>query len=295
MTPWLHQARREGWALGAFNANTLEQILAIVQAAAQEQAPAIIQISRRALLHAGSGDASLGLRILAPAALAALDRVETPIGLHLDHAPEHLILEALALGFTSVMFDGGDLPYQENIAATRRMVIAARAAGAGVEAELGEVPRMDGKQAHPPAELTDPATAEQFVRETEIDALAVSIGSVHAVQTKSVQLDLPRLEAISQRVSVPLVLHGSSGVSDDHILQAVRLGICKVNVATQLNQAFTGAVRACLAQQPALVDPRPYLDAGREAMRLAVIERMRLFGASHRWNPSLQEKHHATR
>lgn len=279
--PWLLCAQHEGWAVGAFNANTLEQVQAITAAAEAENAPVIVQISHRALQYVGAGSPTLGLRYMAEIGRIAAQTVSVPVALHLDHAPQSEVEQAIALGFTSVMFDGGDLPFAENIAITRLLVAEAHALGICVEAELGEVPRADLPAA--PGEdnpQTDPAEAAHFAAETGIDALAIAIGSVHAVKQKTVTLDLDRLQAIRAQVSVPLVLHGSSGVTDEHIARGIALGLCKVNVATQLNQAFTGAVRGKLAADPGLVDPRRYLELGRSAMCDAVRERIRFFRAS---------------
>jgi len=279
--PWLLGAGDEGWAVGAFNANTLEQVQAIVQAAQDEAAPAIIQVSHRALLYAGSGDPYLGLRYLAQIGITAAQSVTVPVSLHLDHAPENEVIQALKLGFTSVMFDGGDLSLEENIKRTRALVTAARPLGANLEAELGEVPRADTPGLFNPIDsLTNPREAVEFVEQTGVDALAIALGSIHAVRSKEVILDLERLKVIRSVVKVPLVLHGSSGVRDDHIAAGIKLGLCKVNVATQLNQAFTGAVRKALAEDAEGVDPRKYLDQARQAMRMAVRERIRFFGAA---------------
>lgn len=278
--PWLRAAQRGGYAVGAFNANTLEQIQAIVSAADAERAPVIIQISRRALQYAGLGDARLGLRYIVAIAQVAANSVAVPVALHLDHGDEADVLLALELGFTSVMFDGGELPLAENIAATARLCRAAHAAGATIEAELGEVPRLNAAGEADAGALTRPDEVAAFVAATGIDTLAVAIGSVHAARQKEMQLDLPRLAAIRAAVDAPLVLHGSSGVTDASLAEGVRLGLCKVNVATQLNQAFSAAVRAALAADEREIDPRRYLGLGRAAMAGQVAERIRVLGSA---------------
>ena len=283
--PWLVHAQRERYAIGAFNANTLEQVQAIVQAAEAERAPALIQISHRAALHVGRGNATLGIRYMAAAGVVAAQSVSVPIGLHLDHANEHEVREAIALGFTSVMFDGGDLPFDENVARTNALCELAHSLNVCLEAELGEVPRADGGgTADQEAELTTAEDAVRFVGKTSIDSLAIALGSVHAIRQKTQTLDLDRLRAIRAAVDVPLVLHGSSGVTDDHIRAGIDLGLCKVNVATQLNQAFTAGVRAVLADAGE-IDPRRYLGPAREAMVERVRERIRFFGASGKAQP----------
>jgi fructose-bisphosphate aldolase class II len=279
--PWIRLAQQEGWAVGAFNANTLEQAQAIVFAAQAEEAPAIIQVSHRALTHIGSGSEILGLKYIAAIGRIAAESVTVPIALHLDHGTEREVLQALALDFTSVMFDGDEYPFEENIFVAKRLCEAAHSVGACMEAEVGEVPKPDGKEFDKSAiVLTQMDEAVQFAEATGIDTLAVALGSVHGLKSKQISLDLKRLEAIRSRVSVPLVLHGSSGVSDDDIKQGIAMGLCKVNVATQLNQAFTGAIRNVLSQDSGVVDPRKYLAPGRDAQIEIVRERICFFGAS---------------
>ena len=150
-----------------------------------------------------------------------------------------------------------------------------------MEAEVGEVPKPDGKEYDEAAiALTQPEEAVQFAEATGIDTLAVALGSVHGLKTKQISLDLDRLTEIRSRVSIPLVLHGSSGVSDDDIKQGITMGLCKINVATQLAQAFTSSIRDVLNRDGELVDPRKYLVAGRSSQMEAVRERIRFFDAS---------------
>lgn len=278
---WILRAQQEGWAVGAFNANTLEQVQAIVLAAQAESAPAIMQVSHRALAYVGSGNETQGLKYIAAIGKIAAESVTVPIALHLDHGTESEVLQAIALGFTSVMFDGDALPYDENVSTTKRLCETARSNGVCMEAELGEVPKPDGKEYDESAiALTQPEEAVEFVESTGIDTFAIALGSVHGLKTKQVSLDLGLLKVIRERVSIPLVLHGSSGVSDKDIKQGVAMGLCKVNVATQLSQAFTGAVRDVLGKDKELVDPRKYLVEGRNAQIEIVRERIRFLGAS---------------
>jgi fructose-bisphosphate aldolase class II len=279
--PWILLAQQERWAIGAFNANTLEQVQAIVLAAQAEAAPAIMQVSHRALVYIGSGNETQGLKYIAAIGKIAAESVTVPIALHLDHGTESEVLQAIALGFTSVMFDGDTLPYNENVTTTKRLCETARSNGVCMEAELGEVPKPDGKAYDESAiALTEPDEAVEFVESTGIDTFAISLGSVHGLRTKQVSLDLERLKVIRECVSVPLVLHGSSGVSDQYIKQGVSMGLCKINVATQLSQAFTNAVRDVLGKDKELVDPRKYLVKGRRAQIEIVRERIRFLGAS---------------
>ncbi len=254
---------------------------AIVLAAQAEHAPVIIQVSHRALQYVGSGSEVRGLQYMAAIGKVAANSVDVPVSLHLDHANEPEVLQAIALGFTSVMFDGDAFPYEENVAITRRLSEIAHAAGVCLEAEIGEVPKPDGAPFDPTAiNLTDPDEAAAFVAATGVDLLAIALGSIHGLKDKSIALDLERLQAIGQRVSVPLVLHGSSGVNNEDIAQGIQLGLAKINIATQLNKAFTSGVRQVLAADSELVDPRKYLQAGRTAQLEAVRERLRFVGAS---------------
>lgn len=276
---WLKRAQAEGFAVGAFNANTMEQMQAITMAANAELAPVIIQISGNAARYIGVGSQTVGLRLVAEMGRVIAESVDVPVVLHLDHGQETEIYQALALGFTSVMFDGSDLPFEENVTHTRTLCAAAHEAGACFEAELGEVPRAGLPEA-PEGRLTDPDQVAEFVARTGVDALAVSVGSVHALKRKEVKLDFVLLNAIHARVNIPLVLHGASGVMDESICEGIRRGLCKVNVATQLNGVFSSALHSHLSDHPDEVDPRKYLGLARQAMQEQVRERMRLFGVS---------------
>jgi fructose-bisphosphate aldolase class II len=279
--PWILRAQKEGWAVGAFNANTMEQVQAVVLAAQAEMAPAIIQVSHRALTYIGNGNEILGLKYIAAIGKIAAESVTAPVALHLDHGTESEVLQSIALGFTSVMFDGDGFPFGENISITKRLCELAHSVGVCMEAEVGEVPKPDGKEYDKAAiALTDPEEAAQFAKATGVDTLAVALGSVHGLKAKTVSLDLVRLKEIRNRVTAPLVLHGSSGVSDKDIKQGVSMGLCKVNVATQLSQAFTGAIREVLNKDGGLVDPRKYFAPARNAQMEIVRERIQFLGAS---------------
>ncbi|MGB8648407.1 MAG: class II fructose-bisphosphate aldolase [Anaerolineae bacterium] len=278
LKPWLRRAQQQHFAIGAFNANTLEQAQAVAMAAEAEAAPAFIQISHNAAIYAGRGNALLGLRFMASIGCVAASSVRVPIALHLDHATAEEVQQALALGFTSVMFDGGDLPFEQNMQATYKLAGIAHMAGASIEGEIGDVPKRDSSGRMAPAILTEPQEAADYARASGIDVLAIAIGSAHGGRTKEVELDLERLKAIRQLVSLPLALHGSSGVTDDSLARAIQAGIVKVNLATQLNQAFTRGVRASL-EDSSICDPRQYLGPARDEMIEQVRERIRFFGS----------------
>ncbi|MFZ4894714.1 class II fructose-bisphosphate aldolase [Plantibacter sp. Mn2098] len=245
--------------IGAFNVIHVESAEALVQAAEDAGRPVILQLSENCVRYHGS------LEPIARAMLAIAESSSELVAVHLDHAEdEELARSAVDLGFGSVMFDGAALPYAENVAATRRVVAYAHRAGASVEAELGVIGGKDG--AHAPGVRTDPGEAAAFSAETGVDALAVAVGSSHAMTERTASLDLGLIAAIAEAVAIPLVLHGSSGVPDETLQAAIRAGMTKINVSTHLNAAFTGAVRATLDEQPALVDSRRYVAAGRDAM-----------------------------
>jgi fructose-bisphosphate aldolase class II len=195
---------------------------------------------------------------------------------HLDHAEDdELARMAVDLGFGSVMFDGAKLDYESNVDTTVRIVEYAHARDVWVEAELGEIGGKDG--AHAPGVRTDPAEAHRFVAETGVDSLAVAVGSSHAMTKRSAALDLELITRINAVVPVPLVLHGSSGVSDDQLVAAIAAGMTKINVSTHLNSFFTAAVRSYLTHNPEVVDSRKYVAAGRDALSAEAERLIRLF------------------
>jgi fructose-bisphosphate aldolase class II len=266
----LATAAAESVAVGAFNVLHLETAEALVSAAERSGLPVILQISENCVAFHGS------LEPVARASLALAAAATVPVAVHLDHAEsDELALAAIDLGFTSVMYDGAKLPFADNVTTTRRVVAAAHAAGVSVEAELGEIGGKDG--AHAPGVRTDPAEAVQFVAETGVDSLAVAVGSSHAMTERTATLDLELIARLAAAVPVPLVLHGSSGVADDVIVAGIRAGLVKVNVSTHLNASFTGAVRSYLADNPAVVDSRKYIAAGRAALSAEAERLLRLF------------------
>ncbi|MEU6971902.1 class II fructose-bisphosphate aldolase [Kitasatospora aureofaciens] len=252
-------AAHGGYGVGAFNVIQLEHAEAIVAGAEAVGAPVVLQISENAVRYHG-GLAPVGVAALEVARAAAV-----PVAVHLDHATETaMVEEAVRLGFGSVMFDASVLPYEENVRVTTEVVRLCHASGVWVEAELGEVGGKDG--VHAPGARTDPAEAAEFTARTGVDALAVAVGTSHAMLTRTASLDLDLIAALRAAVTVPLVLHGSSGASDETLAAAVVHGMTKVNIATHLNKAFTAAVRGRLTADSALVDTRAYLGAGREAV-----------------------------
>lgn len=256
-------------AVAAFNIITLEHVEAVIAGAESVRSPVVLQVSENAVKFRYGR-----LLPLARAATAAAERASVPVALHLDHVQsDDLLRQAPAAGFSSVMYDAARLPYAENLAATRAAADWAHAQGLWIEAELGQVGGKDGRpplDAHAPGARTDPAEARAFVTESGVDALAVAIGSSHAMTTRTAALDHDLLKRLSTTVDVPLVLHGSSGVPDEELRAAVAGGIAKVNIGTALNLAMTGAIRDFLAAHPEAVDSRKYLSVGREAMAATV-------------------------
>ncbi|MFJ2176643.1 ketose-bisphosphate aldolase [Streptomyces sp. NPDC087851] len=270
-------AAARGRGIAAFNVITLEHAEAIAEGAERAGVPAILQISENAVrFHGGR------LTAVAAATAAVARAAAVPLALHLDHVESAELLRAApAEGFSSVMFDASKLPYAENLKATAEAVRWGHDHGVWVEAELGAVggkesgdegdggpgdgagPALD---AHAPGVRTDPAEAVLFVAETGVDALAVAVGSSHAMTRRTAALDHTLIAALRGSVPVPLVLHGSSGVPDEEIRRAIAAGMVKINVGTALNTAYTEAVRTHLAGHPATVDPRKYLVPAREAM-----------------------------
>lgn len=245
--------------VGAFNVISLETAEGLVSAAERAGLGVILQISENCVSYHG------GLEPIAAATLALASSSSAEVAVHLDHATdEALALAAIDLGFGSVMYDGASLDFADNVAATRRVVAAAHSAGVFVEAELGTIGGKDG--AHAPGVRTDPTEAASFAADTGVDALAVAVGSSHAMSSRSASLDLDLIGRIADAVPVPLVLHGSSGVPDDEIVRAIHAGMTKINVSTHLNGFFTRAVRAALDADAGLVDSRKYLGAGRAAL-----------------------------
>lgn len=278
LTDLIGPAAGSGTGVGAFNVFSIEHAEAHVAGAEAAGSPVVLQISENAVRYH---------RALEPIALATLSiarSADVPVVVHLDHATDdELVDRAIGTrqgdaGFGSVMYDASKLDYDANVAATAAVVDRCHAAGIDVEAELGEVGGKDG--VHAPGARTDPADADRFVRATGVDALAVAVGSSHAMTSRTAKLDLELIAALKQAVDVPLVLHGSSGVPDDEIVRAVAAGMTKINIATHLNGVFTGVIRDRLAADQKLVDSRKYLGPARDAVASEVARLLRMLTSS---------------
>ncbi|WJV47911.1 class II fructose-bisphosphate aldolase [Streptomyces flavofungini] len=265
----------DGRGVAAFNVITLEHAEAIALGAERAGTAAILQLSENAIKFRG-GD----LSAIAAATAEVAHASSAPLSLHLDHVTDTALLRAAhAGGFSSVMFDASKLSHAANVEATADAARWAHEHGIWIEAELGEVGGKDGAaplDAHSPGARTDPTEAAAYVTATGVDALAVAVGSSHAMTQRTAVLDHALIRSLRDAVPVPLVLHGSSGVPDTEIRAALASGMTKINVGTALNAAFTGEVRGHLAADPDVVDPRKYLTPAREAMAGVVESFLRL-------------------
>ncbi len=291
-------ARRKAYAVGAFNVNNLEAVLAVYEAAVEERSPAIIAATPSAIKYAG-------LSYISKIARTAAESASVPMSLHLDHGEDFdTVSKCVAAGFSSVMIDGSHLKFEDNIALTKQVANLAHSKGVSVEAELGRLAGVEEKTVEEKeAILTDPANAKEFVEQTGVDSLAVAVGTSHgAYKFKAeAKLDFDRLKIISKKVSIPLVLHGASsvpkwiiekaskygaqlegakGIPEEHIKKAIELGIAKINIDTDLRLAFTATVREVLTSSPKEFDPRKILGPAKDAVKQVVKGKMQLFGSS---------------
>lgn len=264
---------RAGAGVGSFNVIQLEHAEAVVAGAEAADSPVLLQISENCVRYHGA------LAPLGRAALEVASAARVPVAVHLDHATDPaLAAEAVGLGFGSVMFDASALAYAENVRATAAVVEASHAEGVWVEAELGEIGGKDG--IHAADAQTDPGEAARYVAATGVDALAVAVGTSHQMLTRDAVIDFELVARIHDAVPVALVLHGSSGVSDQGLARAVESGMRKINIATHLNKAFTQAVRKELAEHPDVVDTRKYLAPGRDAVSAEVARLLGVLGSA---------------
>ena len=273
--PLLRDAMAECYALGAFNFWNLEMAQAIVEAAEDEGAPAILQVNPAGIRYGG-------LAPLAAIGVAVAQAAKVPVALHLDHGTGiALATQCLRLGFTSIMFDGSGEAFEKNTAQTRLICEMGHAVDVPVEGELGAIGgREEGAASG--VVLTDPDEARRFVELTGVDALAIAVGSAHGMQRQEAELDVERISRIKERTRVPLVLHGASGVPDEGVREAVSRGIAKINVSTYINTRFLRGTAAAMAASPGENDPKPLLLAGKAAAKEAVREKLRLLGSSGR-------------
>lgn len=247
----LRDAQKNGYAVGAFNVENMEMMMAVISAAEEMNAPVILQTTPSTIRYAEP-------KVFFAMARALAENAKIPVALHFDHGwPEEAVSKTLEAGYTSVMIDGSHEDFETNIALTSRVVAEAKKYGVCVEAELGSIGGKEDDTTGKGDIYTDPAQAKEFAERTGVDSLAVAIGTAHGFYKAEPKLDKNRLSEIRRVVSIPLVLHGSSGVPDNDVRDCIERGICKVNYATELRAAFTDGIKAVLKEKPETYDPKP--------------------------------------
>lgn len=267
----LLDAQKGNYAVGAFNVENMEMVMAVMEAAEELKSPVIMQTTPSTVKYAG-------LDFFLANVKAAAERASVPVAMHLDHGSSfELAMQAYRTGYTSIMIDGSHGSFEENIAVSKAVADACTPSGIPVEAELGKVggkeDDLDGGNDNP---YTDPDQAVEFVKHTGITSLAVAIGTAHGVYKGEPKLDLDRLSEIREVVDIPLVLHGTSGVPDETVTECVNRGICKVNYATDLRIAFTKGVSEVFSENPDVIDPKKYNACGKERVKEYVMSKMKV-------------------
>lgn len=270
----LQRAKKEGYAVGAFNLNNMEIAQAIIETAEEERAPVILQASQGAIQYAG-------IDYIAAIARAAAEKATVPVSLHLDHGTDfEQNVQCIRAGFSSIMFDGSRLPLQENINITKKICEIAHIIGVSVEGELGQIGKIGDNITKEQLEKmkANPQEAQEFAEKTKVDALAIAVGNIHGMRTREAEIDIPRIEKIRKLTNIPLVLHGASGIPDESVKQAIKAGISKINIDTEIRKAFVRGISMVLKENPNEIDPRKILGKAKTEMKEAVREKVRLFG-----------------
>ncbi|HEY9573945.1 MAG TPA: class II fructose-bisphosphate aldolase [Lachnospiraceae bacterium] len=274
----LLKAQEGRYAVGAFNVENMEMVKAVIKAAEDLQAPVMLQTTPSTVKY-GS------LETYAAMVKAEAKKAKVPVALHLDHGNSFdLAIKAMKAGYTSVMIDGSGLPFEENMALTKKVSEVAKAYGIPVEAELGKV---GGKEDDLEAEAdtnTNPKEAEIFANETGVDSLAIAIGTAHGFYNGTPVLDIERISKVKELVTIPLVLHGASGLTDRQVKDCVGRGMCKVNFATELRAAYLQAVRNLLEEDKKVIDPKKIGSVAMEAVTDLVKGRIRMCGSDGKAN-----------
>jgi tagatose 1,6-diphosphate aldolase GatY/KbaY len=272
----LLDAQKGGYAVGAFNVENMEMLKAVVAAAEELHAPVMLQTTPSTVRYGT-------LETFKAMAAAEAEKATVPVCLHLDHGSSYeLVLKAIRAGYTSVMFDGSHETFEENIRLTKQAADAAKACGIPVEGELGKVGGKEDDLEVEEDTNTDPLQAKEFVEKTGVTSLAVAIGTAHGFYANKPVLDKERITEVKKLVSIPLVLHGASGLSDEDVKECVQRGMCKVNFATELRVVYTGAGKKLLAEDPELFDPKKLGIAGMEAVKEFVKGRMLVCGCDQK-------------
>lgn len=264
----LLDAQKKGYAVGAFNVENMEMVMAVVSAAEELKSPVIMQTTPSTVKYADFDYFYANVKV-------AAEKANVPVAIHLDHGSSfELAMKAYRTGYTSIMIDGSHGSFEENITLTKSVVEVCKSGSVPVEAELGKVGGKEDDLDGGEGGYTDPLEAKEFVEKTNVDSLAVAIGTAHGVYKGEPKLDLDRLSQIKEVVDIPLVLHGTSGVPDEVVTECVNRGICKVNYATDLRIAFTKGVKKVLDENPDTIDPKKYNSQGREEVKEYVKSKM---------------------
>lgn len=278
MTSLLADAKEKHYAVGQFNINNLEFTQAIIETAAQEQSPVILGVSEGALRY-------MGLEFTVAMAKAAADKYDIPVVLHLDHGSNFaVVMQCIRAGFSSVMFDGSHHSLAENIALTRKIVEIAHSVGVSVEGELGTIggTEDDLSVADKDVQFAKTDEAIRFWEKTGVDALALAVGTAHGMYRGEPHIRYDIIKTVSEKIAVPIVLHGGSGVPDESVRRAIANGVGKVNVNTENQVACTETIRKILNANPDMIDPRKYMGTAKEAMKEVIRTKIRLFGSNKR-------------
>ncbi|MED4752022.1 class II fructose-1,6-bisphosphate aldolase [Brevibacillus choshinensis] len=273
-TPLLQEARKNGYGIVAFNVHTLEMMQAVVDAAEESRSPLILQSTVGTVKH-------LGMDYLVACARVAAEKATVPIALHLDHCQDFdLIVRCMRAGYTSVMIDASMHPFEENVQRTKKVVEVAKAIGVNVEAELGKVGGVEDDIVVDEADalLADPLECVEFIERTGVPTLAPAIGTAHGIYKGEPNIDFHRIEEIYNRVGIPLVLHGGSGIPAEQVRRCVSLGMAKMNVATELKNAFSESIKQSFLNDPSELDPRKYMVPAKEAVKQLAKQKMELCG-----------------
>lgn len=274
----LKKAQENHYAVGAFNAENMEMVQAVINAAEEENAPVIIQTTPGTIRYAS-------LELYYANASAAAQKSKVPVAIHLDHGSSfELAMQALHAGYTSIMIDGSKLVIDKNIALTKSVVDACKPNNIPVEGELGHVGGKEDDTESINMGYTDPDEAVQFVKQTGVSSLAVGVGTAHGVYAQTPVLNTELIRTLKSKIDVPMVLHGASGLNDEAVQECILRGICKVNFATELRIAFTKAVEKYLKKNPNTIDPKKYCAAGREAVKKLVTEKIKILGCAGKAN-----------
>ena len=274
----LKKAQEEHYAVGAFNVENMEMVMAVISAAEEMNAPVIMQTTPSTVSYAGLDYFLANVKV-------AASRANVPVAIHLDHGSSfELASQAFRTGYTSIMIDGSHGDFESNVKLSKSVVDMCKSSGIAVEAELGKVGGKEDDLDGGDGDIyTDPLEAKEFVERTGVDSLAIAIGTAHGMYKGEPKLDFERLVEIKEKVDIPLVLHGASDVPDDLVKKAISLGICKVNVATDLKIPFAKAVKEYLDEHNGESDPRKYMTPGKLAMKEIVKNKIEVCGSMNRY------------